>query len=850
MAVRISNQKGSDVKRCIICLIVLIACPSWAQVHKGEIVGKVLDSKTQEPLPSVNVIVLEKPGAGAATDLNGSFRISGLDVGTYSLQVSAIGFVTQIVTNVVITTGRPTPVAVRLDETTIEMQGVTVQANYFSRGQQMAPVSSNAFDRAEVLRSPGGVQDVQRVAQNLPGVASSTDNINELIVRGGAPYENLTIMDHMEIPSINHYSSEFNSAGPINMVNADMIEDVQFSTGGFPAQYGDKTSSVMNLTVREGDRTKAFASKTAMNMAGIGTLVEGGYAEGRGSYIISARNSLLEFLDKVVGISAISLTAIPKYWDTQAKIVYDLSRSQKLSLNVLYGDSRISIEGDPNEKDELRKNAVDSSSVQSLSPVTKQYALGLSLRSLFGKDGFSDLTLYSSGVSNEVDVQEDFAVRVRGAEGEVLSYRILNSRRVFHNHSIERFVGAKYELLYQIHPLHELSVGGQVQTALEWSNDVFAMGDTSRYDLNRDGLFEAGPIALPPWAFTQEFSFASASKYFVYLSDRIRLAPRVALMLGLRYDHFTYSGQGALSPRASISYQIFPSVTTITCSVGEYSQTHPLPYYGDRANTGLNAHLPDMKASHVVLGLEHVLDRGLKLSLETYYKRYKRIAVAEDFAYSANDTFWSDRTLAAGERSCYGLELLLEQKQVEDLFGTLSVSLSKSIMKDPRIPPLVDHYPSDFDYPVIVTALGGKVVKGVRDWLNSTPFFLRYPSYLLPLSNEMEISLKFRYQTGRPYTRQEFVVWKQEREGGVKWSRGAWIGSSAVNAARYPDYRRLDIQWLSRFYLRQWNINVYVALMNVFNTKNVFFENYRSDGTKETVYQFAFFPVGGVEVEF
>ena len=838
------------MKQYIVFLVVVLASYCPAQEYRGEIAGKVIDSKTQEPVPSANVIVLQKAGVGAATDVNGSFRIRGLEVGTYSLQVSSIGYVTQVVTNVVITTGRATPVVVKLDETSIEMEGVTVEADYFSRGQQIAPVSSNAFDRAEVLRSPGGVQDVQRVAQNLPGVASSTDNINELIVRGGAPYENLTIMDHMEIPSINHYSNEFNSAGPINMVNADMIEDVQFSSGGFPAQYGDKASSVMNLTVREGDRTKGFASKTGMNMAGIGTLVEGGFAGGRGSYIISARNSLLEFLDKVVGISAISLTAIPKYWDTQAKIVYDLSQSQKLSLNVLYGDSRISIEGNPDEKDELRKNVVDSSSVQSLSPVTKQYALGLSLRSLFGKEGFSVLTLYSSGVSSDVDVQEDFAARVRGAEGEVLSSRILNSRKVFYNHSIERFVGAKYELLYQIHPLHELSVGGQIQTALKWSNDVFALGDTSRYDLNRDGVFETGPIALPPWVFQQSFSFGSASKYFVYLSDRIRLAPKVDLTLGLRYDHFTYSRQGDLSPRFSLSYQVFPSVTTVTFSAGEYSQTHPLPYYGDRANTGLNAHLPDMRATHFVLGFEHVLDRGLKLSIETYYKRYKKTVVAEDFVYSAIDTFWSDRNLAIGERFCYGLEFLLEQKQVEDFFGTLGVSLSKSMMKDPRIPPLVGDYPSDYDYPVIVTALAGKVVKGVRDWLNGLPFFVRYPSYLLPLSNEMEISFKFRYQTGRPYTRQEFVIWKQNREGGVRWSPGVWVASSAVNAARYPDYRRLDIQWLSRFYLRHWNVNVYIALMNVLNTKNVFYENYRSDGSKETVYQFSFFPVGGIEVEF
>jgi hypothetical protein len=834
----------------VVIALVLASMPALGQGFRGDITGKVLDSKTLEPIPSVNVIVLQKQGVGGATDVNGNFRIRSLEVGTYSLQISAIGYSLQVVTNVVISTGRATSLTVKLDETAIEMRGVTVQANYFSRGQQMAPISSNSFDRAEVLRSPGGVQDVQRIAQNLPGVASSTDNINELIVRGGAPFENLTILDNMEIPSINHYSNQFNSAGPINMVNADMVEDVQFSSGGFPAQYGDKTSSVMSLTVREGDRTKPFAAKSAFNMAGIGTLIEGGFAGGRGSYIVSARNSLLEFLDRIVGLSAISLTAIPKYWDAQAKIVYDLSPSHKLSLNVLYGDSRINMEGDPEETDELRKNMIDSSSVGSLYPVTRQYTAGLNLRSMFGKQGYSILTLYTSGTIADVDVREEFAVRRRGSNGEVLSSSIVNTVNSFSNHAVESFAGLKYDVFYRLHPLHELSVGGQIQTASLWKNDVYVAPDTSRFDLNRDGVYETGPIAYPGWVYHDRQGFGEASKYYLYASDRMELTPRFFLTLGVRYDHFTYSAQGSFSPRVSLVYQLVPALTSVTFSLGRYYQTHPFPFYGDGRQLGYNKSLANMMADHYVLGFEHILDRGLKLSIEGYYKKYRQLAISENFIYSAIDTFWSDRNRPVGERRSYGLEFFLEQKQVEDYFGTLSVSLSSSRETDPRIPRIRSDYPSEYDYPVIVTALAGKVVKGVRSWLNDSPFLIKYLSYALPLSDEMEISFKFRYQSGRPYTPSEYVTWKQNREGGVKWSRGAWVSTSDQNGARYPAYSRLDLQWLSRFYLDRWNINLYVAMMNILNTKNVFYENRRSDGTVETVYQFAFFPVVGMEVEF
>lgn len=837
------------MKNVLFLLILFIPVISLSQGYRGEIMGKVIDAKTQEPIVGVNIVVIEKLGAGASSGVEGTFRIEKLEVGTYSLKFSAVGFETQILTNVVVTTGRQTPVHVLLDEKIVETEGVTVRGSYFSRGNMLSPLSTNSKDRSEILRSPGGIQDVQRVVQSLPGVASSTDNINELIVRGGAPFENLTVMDNMEIPSINHYSNQYNSAGPINMLNADMIRDVQFSSGGFPAQFGDKTSSIMNISVREGNRNIGLSSSSGFNVAGAGTLVEGGFAGGKGSFIFSARQSLLQIVDKLVGISSISLTAIPRYWDTHAKVVYDLTPSQKLSFNVLYGVSRIDIKGDPKEEDELRKNKIDSSSVENIFPLNKQYVAGINYQTLWGKEGYSTLTLYTVGSMYNVDVFSDFARRVRGSSGEVLSYSILSSRSVFRQKSEESFVAAKYDLFYQFHPQHELSVGAQIATVRLWKNDFAVESDTSRYDLDHNGTFEVSPVIIPPGTFQQELSFGDASKYYFYASDKFKVAPDFAVTFGLRYDHFTYSGRGNISPRVSFSYQLAP-FTSLALAGGRYYQAHPFPYYGDRRDIGYNKELENMYADHAVLSFARTLDDGLKFTLEGYYKNYSNVAVEEGFIHSADPIYWSDRFLTVGKRRSYGIELFAEQKQVKDFFGTVSISLSKTEDQDPRIPKKADWYPSDYDYPVIVTVLGGGVARGVRDWFNQTPFYIKYPSYILPFSNEMEISFKYRYQSGRPYTPKTFVTWKQFREGNIRWSDGWWVNSDQINSARYSNYSRLDLQWISRFYLNSWNINVFLAVMNVFNTKNVFYQNHRSDGTVETIYQFAFFPVGGIEVEF
>jgi len=837
--------------KLIYVSIIILFCSltAFAQSYKGDISGFVIDTKTQEPLPAVNIQVVEKPNFGAVSDASGNFNIKGIQVGTYSLKATLIGYESLILTNIVVSTGRSTKVSIKLSEQAVQVGGVTVSASYFNRNNDISPISMNSYDRAEVKRQPGSVQDVQRVVQNLPGVASSNDNMNELIVRGGSPSENLTVMEFMEIPSINHYPNQFNSAGPINMINIDLVEDVQFSAGGFPAQYGNKISSVMDLTIREGDREKGFASNTGFNMAGIGTLMEGQIADGKGSWIFSARQSLLEFIDKLFGMSVISLTSIPKYWDAQTKIVYDLSPNHKLSLNGLYGDSKIYIEGDPKDEKSYLAGQTHSSSIEFVDVHSKQYVLGINLKSLWGKDGYSVLSLYTHGTQDNTDVREDFVEHTYGSKGEVVSYETLNSRDVFNDHSDAAVYALKYDVFYRIHPKHELMIGGQIQTTNHWNSLTKFGSDTVRYDRNKDGIMDTTVITYPG-NIGIDLKFGDANRAFAYISDKYHIAPDLYISLGLRYDYFSYSRQGQISPRGCIAYEVLPT-TTLSLALGQYWQEQPLPYYVDFRNIGYNKQLANTEADHIVLGLQHIMDDGIKLSVETYYKRFKNIGVGEDFVHSYIDsTFWSDKILALGKRTSYGIEFLLQKKQVTNYYGTVSVSLSKTIDDDPRLGKESSTYPSQYDYPVILNLVGGKIVKGVRSWLDNQIFLIKYPSYILPFSDEMEISFKYRYQTGGPYTPRERSAFRQYREGGVQWSQFSWISSRDINSARYSDYSRLDIEWISRFYMQNWNINVYIAIMNVFNTKNVFYYNYRSDGTIGVTYQFGFFPVGGIEIEF
>jgi outer membrane receptor for ferrienterochelin and colicin len=836
------------MKRLIIPLFIPLFVS--AQTHKGIIAGQVIDAQTESPLAGAIVFLVEKPKLGNATDVEGNFTIYGIEVGEYSLHVSLLGYEPVVVTNVVVSTGHSTKLKVKLQERAIESSSVEVRADYFRKAGSLAPLSTTGFDAAEIRRSPGASQDMQRIVQNLPGVGNSNDQNNELIVRGGAPNENLTVMDYVEIPSTNHYPNQYNSGGPINMVNVDLIEDIQFSTGGFPVQYGDKLSSAMNVTIREGDRRRTLSGELGAHFAGTGGVLEGGFANGKGAWIFSARQSFLEVLDKIVGISTLGITAIPKYFDSQFKLVYDLNPTNKLLFSGIYGDDLIFLEGKTREAVPDKANVSDSVNVQNVDFHSRQYAFGFSWKSLWGSSGYSVLTLQTISSLYDVDVNQNFTARQYDASGLLQRTTLIDRRTSYRNLSTERSAGVNFDAVWQVAPQHELLFGARYQTSWEFDSNVRFDADTIRYDMDRNGSFDSTVVSIPG-ANSMRLGIGDAYKLALFARDKFRILPELSLTVGVRYDYFSYSGKSSFGPRASLAYELSPAVTTLSLSYGEYYQTQSYPLYGDNRGIGYNRNLDNSHARHFVLGIEHILDEGLKASVEFYRKEYSQLPVNERFQYStSNRLLRSDKYFNVGGRTSSGLEVFLQQKQVSDLYATVSYSYSKTEDRDPRLPPITAAFPSPYDYPHIFTLAAGKIVKDVRTDADRLPIWLRIPTYLVPLSDDMEISVRFRFQSGNRYTPRHFVTTEQVRIGGRTWSQGYWVESDDINSARYPDYHRLDFQWISRYHFTNYNIEIVFLLENLYNRANVFTENYLSDGTKQTTYQFSFFPVAGVVVQF
>ena len=366
-----------------LVLVLAVAHPftfAAAEAEAVRLTGVVVNLSTREPLPLANVQLLSTP-LGTSADSVGRFVIDGVPVGTYQVKTTLVGYRPVVVTDVVVATGKPSELVIALEEDPVSVEAVEVTTSYFRKTPD-TPVSVQRLSFEEIRRSPGGFEDVVRAISVLPGVAQAQPGRNDLVVRGGAPSENLFVVDNIEIPNINHFGTQGASGGPLSYFNLDFVRETSFSTGGFGVRYGDKLSSVLNIELRDG-RTDRLGGKATISATQFGLTIEGPI-DRQGSFIFSARRSYLDLIFKASGFRF-----VPEYWDFLGRGTYNLGSTNRVSFLAVGALNDVSFfNGDAEDR-------FENSRV--LGTAQKQYASGVSWQHLF-VEGFSTITLGRSFV--------------------------------------------------------------------------------------------------------------------------------------------------------------------------------------------------------------------------------------------------------------------------------------------------------------------------------------------------------------------------------------------------------------------------------------------------------------------
>lgn len=253
----------------IILIFTLFATIAVAQssTPRGSLKGQVIDSETKQPLIGVNIFIKQNQ-SGTSTDDKGNYSLENIAVGTHTIEYSYIGYEKVTKTDVIVRSRRTTFEDVNMHISTVQMESVVVKSGYFSEVENK-PLSTINFSNEEIRRAPGSAGDVSRILFGLPSIAKVNDQRNSLIVRGGSPVDNSFYLDNIEIPNINHFPVQGSSDGPIGLINPEFIKDVNFHSGGFSTIYGNRLSSIMELSYRDGNKDH-FGAQLNLSLQGMG----------------------------------------------------------------------------------------------------------------------------------------------------------------------------------------------------------------------------------------------------------------------------------------------------------------------------------------------------------------------------------------------------------------------------------------------------------------------------------------------------------------------------------------------------------------------------------------------------
>ena len=623
----------------ILLPVLLIAVTAYGNDNPtGVLTGQVSDASTGEPLAGSNISVIGTE-FGAIADVFGRFKIEDLPAGTYPVRISLIGYEDVVKSDVVISPTTMAEVNVELNYSVIQSgEVVSVRPGFFSKPSG-ALLSVQSQSSEEIRRLPGSFLDVVRATANLPGVAEVQAGRNDLIVRGGAPTENLFIVDDIEVPNINHFGTQGSSGGPLSYINLDFVDNTKFYTGGFGVKYGDRLSSALDIRLRDG-RDDRLAGKATISASQFGLEVEGPVGS-KGNYLFSARRSYLDFLFRALG-----LEFVPEYWDFLMKANYEPNFRNRFSFVGIAAFDDIDFFYDDAEDRYENSRRLDSSLDQFVGGVSWRHLiphgfLTLSAGQIYTSyDYLQKDSLLSPTFTSESKEYESFLrleAHLNLAENtDVLSGLIGKLVRTKGNIRLEPFVNSYGE---------ELSVD-------------------SKYDLTAN----------------------KSAGYFQIAQNLSRLR----VTGGIRVDYFDLIADNwAIAPRLSASLRL-SSRSSLIGSMGRYYQAPSLVWL---SSNEYNHHLDFVGANQYVGGVEYLIREDTKISLEGYHKGYFNIpaSIQQDYIVMSNvgagfggseesfSSFGIDSLSSDGKGRAFGVEIFVQKKLSEiPCYGTVSLSFNKS----------------------------------------------------------------------------------------------------------------------------------------------------------------------------
>lgn len=736
--------------------------------NSGIIRGSIKDKNTQETIVGA-VVVLDGTNLNASTDIDGNYKIIA-PVGTYNIKASYIGFETQIKYNISLSSGNAQVANFELEPVSSNLEEVSIT---FEKGKSavatdmITPLSVQQLTTEEIKSNPGGNFDVSKVVQTLPGVGGSGGGAqrNDIIIRGGAPNENVYYVDGIEIPVLNHFQTQGSSGGAQGILNVSFIEDLKLSSSAFDAKYDNALASTFIIKQRQGNPDKV-SGNARVSFTESALTLEGPIRK-KTNYLFSVRRSYLDFL-----FTAIDLPIRPNFTDAQYKITSQLNEKTTLTALGVGAIDEFSFAKTKNaslENEYFRR---------SLPFITQwNYTTGFTLKRLINK-GYINIALSRNMFNNALDRFEDAKNSDESKRNlKIRSQEIENKLRI----DVNKYVsGWKY------------SYGIMAQ---------YVKYNTDLYNKLSSPLTDSLGNQTSPGI---DIRFKSAIEFFKYgafaQASKNLFNEKLLVSMGIRSDMNSFLNDGnnplnTLSPRLSLAYHLTQKFD-ITGSIGRYYKipTYTTMGYKNAQSDYVNKSMKYIQSNHYVLGAQYLPNQALRFTLEGFYKQYNNYPVSlsngSSLANQGGDfgSIGSEAISSVGKGQAYGFEFFVQQKLLKRIFYVISYTYVRSLYSGINDKLL----PSSWDNQHLISSTLGYKFK--KEW---------------------SLGLKYRFAGGNPYTPFDLQSSQQNY---------ALIGTGVldyqnINSLRLKSFNQLDFRLDKKINYKKTSLDIYIDVQNLLMAK-------------------------------
>ncbi|MFT5183650.1 MAG: hypothetical protein ACI84C_000776 [Flavobacteriales bacterium] len=778
------------MKHLLLFFACILSLSTYAQTPRNSAIrGTVIDQQSQFPLPGVTIILLEfQPLTGTTTEIDGSFRLENIPVGRHAIQVSYIGYESQVLTNLLVSSGKELEVNINLIEAIVQLGGAEIVAEDKKHEalNEMSSVSARSISIEEAQRYSGSMLDPARMAQNYAGVSNASDDRNDIIIRGNSPTGVLWRMEGIDIPSPNHFGTLGTTGGPVSMLNINNLANSDFMTSAFAPEYGNALAGVFDLRLRNGNKDKfEFMGQIGFNGFELGA--EGPLGLGkRSSFLINYRYSTLGVF-QAMGIDFGTGSAVPEYQDLTFKLDIPTNKLGRFAVFGVGGLSFVEFLASDSEETNLYSENAENTQFESntgWAGISHQYFIGEKTKTkLVVATSYAGVDGYVDSLSTVTD-EPTRTYGLKTAQAKISGNFSVNSK-INARHTIK--AGVIYDRF-----------NFALEDSVLFSPDVYFY----RSDFNDNGdLVQA------------------------YVNWQARLGELTTVTAGVHSMHFMLNNTNAVEPRLGIKYNFRPN-QTLSFGAGLHSQLQPIPVYfrtnrlDDGSSVLTNDQLDFNKSAHLVLGYDNLIKPQFRIKAEIYYQFLYDIAIDRDsssfsmlnsgvdFGIPSNGDLVNE-----GTGYNYGFEFTAEKFFSKGWYMLGTVSLFTSHYKGSDG---VDRSTA-FDGNYVTNLLGGK------EW----PLGKAYV-----LSTDTKVTVA----GGRRYTP---IDLEASELAGTEVRTNALAFSE-----QYAPYFRTDFKVSLRFNGKRISQQWAVDLRNVTNQQNIFLEQYNaSSNSIQNRYQIGFFPV-------